>query len=230
MENMQELIASTRGFIRVERATGIADRTPLPGFLYGLMPESLVNLEWTDPALGVGPYAWLPPVDETPGFDPDTHERGAEETLVPDMETNTVKIIGAVVPRSPEAVQATMNAIDIELATRVDDLIASVTAKPMRFLVEYQEREAQARDFIARNGAGEVPARIAGFATASGMEPMAAAMLTVQQADNLRAAQGQLADLRMRKYEIKRAATREAKQAVFEDISTKAEAIRKAIG
>ncbi|MFC7518685.1 hypothetical protein ACFQUU_27110 [Herbaspirillum sp. GCM10030257] len=47
-------------YIRVDRATLAADRTPVPDFLYGLLPESLVDLTWSDPALGVHPYAWLP--------------------------------------------------------------------------------------------------------------------------------------------------------------------------
>lgn len=39
---------------------GVASREPLPDFLHGLMPESLVDLSWTDPALGVQQDAWWP--------------------------------------------------------------------------------------------------------------------------------------------------------------------------
>lgn len=39
---------------------GVATREPLPDFLYGLLPESLADLSWTDPALGVQDLAWWP--------------------------------------------------------------------------------------------------------------------------------------------------------------------------
>ena len=42
---------------------GVASREPIPDFLYGLMPESLVDLSWTDPALGVQDCAWWPEDD-----------------------------------------------------------------------------------------------------------------------------------------------------------------------
>lgn len=215
--------------IRVHIPTLTAERVPLPDFLAGLAPESLANLAWTDRELGVQDYAWWPSLDETPSFDADTHQRGAE-TLTADMDAKVVRVIADIVPRTAEEVQATMTAIGNELSSRVDTQIAAIYAGPQRFIKEYEEREQQARDFIASGGIGEVPPRIAAFASASGMDAMSAAQLTVQQADNLRGALGQLADLRMRKYEIKRAMNRAAKQATFDDIQAKAEAIAKAIG
>ncbi|MGV6397009.1 hypothetical protein ACTUVN_002704 [Pseudomonas caspiana] len=44
--------------VKVEN--GIATREPIPSFLVGLLPESLVDLSWTDPALGVQSAAWWP--------------------------------------------------------------------------------------------------------------------------------------------------------------------------
>lgn len=98
--------------------------------------------------------------------------------------------------------------------SQIDAAVADRCAPSQRFIAEYQEREAQARAYVNDYGANlaagsslPVPARIAAFAKAAGMDPYQAAKLTVQQADALRAALGQLADLRMRKYEIKRATT-----------------------
>lgn len=217
--------------IEVNLQTMTARRAAIPAELVGLSQDTLRNLqtELNPVPEQFANVEYWPDVDETPEFDADTHGRG-EEMLVPDMDTKTVKVIGTVVVLPPDTVQAKMAAIDSDLSARIDSLIAAIYAGPQRFIKEYEEREAQARDFIARNGVGEVPARIAAFAAASGLAPLSAAQLTVQQADNLRAALGQLADLRMRKYEIKRAPNRAAKQAVFDDIQAKAQAIAKTIG
>lgn len=40
-------------------------REDVPNFLVGLKPESLLDLSWTDPALGVQDCAWYPEVDVT---------------------------------------------------------------------------------------------------------------------------------------------------------------------
>lgn len=217
--------------IEVNIATMTAQRTSIAAELVGLDADTLRNLQTVlDPVPDhlTGIEYW-PEVDETPAFDPDTYARG-EETLTPDIETKTVKTVGAVVARADEEVQATMTAIDNDLAARVDAQIAAIYAGPQRFIKEYEEREQQARDFIASGGVGEAPPRIAAFATASSIDALSAAQLTVQQADSLRGALGQLADLRMRKYEIKRAIDRASKQAIFDDIQAKAQAIAKTIG
>ncbi len=38
----------------------LATREPIPAFLIGLTPESLLDLSWTDPQLGVQDCAWWP--------------------------------------------------------------------------------------------------------------------------------------------------------------------------
>jgi hypothetical protein len=112
-----------------------------------------------------------------------------------------------------------------EMPPLIDAAVAEVCARPQRFVLEYQEREAQARTYIERidkgGGAGAAPPRIAAFAASAGMAPVAAARLTIAQADALRGALGQLSDLRMRKYEVIRASTVEAQHAVFEDVMGK---------
>jgi hypothetical protein len=44
--------------VKVEN--GLATREPLPDFLKGLADETLLDLSWTDSALGVQPAAWWP--------------------------------------------------------------------------------------------------------------------------------------------------------------------------
>lgn len=44
----------------------IPTREAIPAFLQGLAPESLVDLSWTDPALGVSDCKWLPEQDASP--------------------------------------------------------------------------------------------------------------------------------------------------------------------
>lgn len=121
----------------------------------------------------------------------------------------------------------------VRMSEQVDTLVANIYARPQRFIAEYEQREDQARAFlldVQANPSEPVPPRIAAFAAAAGLSAAAAATLTVQQADGLRAALGLLADLRMRKYEIQRAADLGAMQAVFNDIIAKVVAVGKTIG
>ena len=54
-------------------------REPLPDFLIGLMPESLVDLSWTDPALGVAGFGWWPEEDNSRALG--EYEQYGEESL-----------------------------------------------------------------------------------------------------------------------------------------------------
>lgn len=79
---------------------GIATREPLPHFMLGLMPDSLADLSWTDPTLGVSDCAWWPEIDRSPALG-DWQEYG-EETLTPDNEARVVIVTHAIVPMSDE--------------------------------------------------------------------------------------------------------------------------------
>lgn len=79
-----------------------ATREPLPSFLVGLAPESLADLSWTDPALGVSDCAWWPEVDQSP--DLGEFERYGDETLTPDAERKAVVVTRVVVPWSAEEI------------------------------------------------------------------------------------------------------------------------------
>ena len=90
---------------------------------------------------------------------------------------------------------------------QIDDVVAAIYGRFTRFAIEYEEREAQAQAYKDAGYTGEVPPRVAEFATPAGMPAQAATDLTLQQAANLRTAQGALSALRMRKYEVLRAVT-----------------------
>jgi hypothetical protein len=72
-----------------------ASRTPIPEYLEGLDPESLADLSWTDPSLGLQGCAWWPGVDESEPLGP--YERYGEETLEVDAARQVVVIRRAVI-------------------------------------------------------------------------------------------------------------------------------------
>jgi hypothetical protein len=108
------------------------------------------------------------------------------------------------------------------LSASVDDAIALIYQRWMRFDREYAERESAARAFVAADYQGECGIWIAAFASAAQMEPSAAADLIIQQADTLHAALRDLGALRMRKYEILGAESVAAAEAARDNILTEA--------
>jgi len=104
------------------------------------------------------------------------------------------------------------------LATAIDEAVAAIYSRFTRFQLEYTEREAQAQAYKDAGYTGTVPPRVAEFATPAAMTARAATDLILSQAVNLRTAQGALSALRMRKYEVLRAATDEQAQAVAAEI------------
>lgn len=67
---------------------GTATREPIPQFLIGLLPESLADLSWTDPALGVQDLAWWP--EENADGELGTNKRWGAEVLTLDTERKVV--------------------------------------------------------------------------------------------------------------------------------------------
>lgn len=84
--------------IKIQNNT--ATRDPLPAFLIGLEPESLADLSWTDPALGVSDCKWLPEVDQSPALQ--QYERYGEETLT--ISGGVVIVTNSVVPFTAEEI------------------------------------------------------------------------------------------------------------------------------
>ena len=114
-------------------------------------------------------------------------------------------------------------------ALQIDEAVAGIYGRFTRFQLEYTEREAQAQAYKDAGYTGEVPPRVAEFATPAGMPAQAATDLILAQAVNLRTAQGELSALRMRKYEVLRAATDEQAQAVAAEILAGVEAVGRAV-
>ena len=81
--------------IKVQNNT--ATRDPLPLFLKGLAQETLYDLSWTDPALGVQDFAWWPEVNESLSL-PDYFYRYGAETLTIDSERKVVVVTQAIEP------------------------------------------------------------------------------------------------------------------------------------
>lgn len=81
-----------------------AYRENIPTFLSGLNASSLLDLSWTDPALGVQNCAWWPEVDESKPLG--ENEKYGAETLTPDPQNKVVRVVRQVVPMSEEEVAA----------------------------------------------------------------------------------------------------------------------------
>jgi hypothetical protein len=114
-------------------------------------------------------------------------------------------------PMSSEALTALKGA----LANQVDDAVAAVYSRWLRFDAEYVAREAAARLLIADGTPSEW---VSGFAGPAGLTDAAAAALIVQQADALRTALELLGAQRMRKYQVKAAVTEAAARAVANEV------------
>lgn len=104
--------------IKVQNNT--ATREPLPHFLHGLAPESLADLSWTDPALGVSDAAWWPEVDQSPALA--QYERYGDETLTINHTLKAVVVTKAVVPFT----QAEIDAITTEEAAQKQQRVSSL--------------------------------------------------------------------------------------------------------
>ena len=88
--------------IKVQNNTAV--REPVPAFLAGLLPESLLDLSWTDPALGVQDCAWWPEVDQSPALQ--QYERYGAETLTVDAGNQRVIVTRTIVPWSEQEIAA----------------------------------------------------------------------------------------------------------------------------
>lgn len=81
---------------------GIPTRELIPAFLQGLSAESLKDLSWTDPALGVSDCFWVPEKDIS-GILGEFDKYG-EETLTYDAQEGVVIVNREVIPMTPEEI------------------------------------------------------------------------------------------------------------------------------
>lgn len=107
--------------IKVQNNT--ATREPIPQFLVGLVPESLADLSWTDPALGVSDCSWWPEVDQSPMLG--RFEKYGAETLTPDQTNQVVVVIREVVPMSDEEKAPILAAISSDIVDRAQQRLDS---------------------------------------------------------------------------------------------------------
>lgn len=80
----------------------IASREALPVFLLGLQVESLQDLSWTDPSLGVQDCAWYPEENQSEPLE--EYQEYGEETLTIDTERKVVISSKAVVAMSADKI------------------------------------------------------------------------------------------------------------------------------
>lgn len=74
---------------------GVATRESLPSFLVGLQPESLADLSWTDPSLGVRDCAWWPEDNQSPALG--ANQAYGAETLTVDAQRKVVVVVAQVI-------------------------------------------------------------------------------------------------------------------------------------
>jgi hypothetical protein len=121
-----------------------------------------------------------------------------------------------------------LNAHKALLAASVDDYISAIYSRFTRFDMEYVKREEAARAFIA-DPTGEAGVWVEAFSTNAGIPVDTAAQLIIQQAGQLRNALEVLGSLRMKKYGIFKATTKEDADSVKEDVFAAVEVIAKTL-
>ncbi|AXP38374.1 TPA: hypothetical protein ACUM3L_000305 [Haemophilus influenzae] len=89
------------------------------------------------------------------------------------------------------------------LVDSIDDTAANISSRWTRFAEEYKEREAAAIAFKAANYEGECSRYISDFAQRARLDNKTATNLILTQAAGLKKLQMELANQRMRKYELK---------------------------
>jgi len=172
--------------IRVQIDAKTATREPLPSFLRGLAPESLADLSWTDPALGVSAAAWWPEQDQSPALA--EYERYGDETLTVDAERRVVVVVREVVPWSDEEIAEHAAQRRAEMAQQIADRrwqaeVAGITVNGMAVATD---RDSQALITGAALAAMRDPAYVCRWKTAAGFVELNAEQLTAV-ADTVRA-------------------------------------------
>ncbi|HHF4251969.1 hypothetical protein MY846_08020 [Haemophilus influenzae] len=89
------------------------------------------------------------------------------------------------------------------LVDSIDDTAANINSRWTRFVEEYKEREAAAEAYKSANYEGECSRYISDFAQRARLDNKTATNLILTQAAGLKKLQMELANQRMRKYELK---------------------------
>ena len=105
------------------------------------------------------------------------------------------------------------------LIANIDEHAATIYSTWTRFESEYRERQAAAEAYKSANYEGECSRYITDFATRAGLDNQTATNLILTQAAGLEKLQVELANQRMRKYELKQPnLTLEQMQSIRDDI------------
>ena len=106
-----------------------------------------------------------------------------------------------------------------QLIANIDEHAAKIYSTWTRFESEYRERQAEAEAFKSANYEGECSRYVTDFAKRAGLNNKAATDLILVQAAGLEKLQVELANQRMRKYELKAPnLTLEQLQSIHDDI------------
>lgn len=105
--------------IKVQNQT--ATREPIPDFLQGLAPESLADLSWTDPVLGVQDCAWWPEIDASTPLG--KFQKYGSESFEIDNENKIVKVTREIVEMPDDEKEAIksqlLQQIDAEVQRKI---------------------------------------------------------------------------------------------------------------
>lgn len=120
---------------------------------------------------------------------------------------------------SPEKQTALLTETQTRLIANIDEHAAKIYSTWTRFESEYRERQAAAEAFKAANYEGECSRYISDFAQRARLDNKTATNLILTQAAGLEKLQMELANQRMRKYELKAPnLTLEQLQSIHDDI------------
>ncbi len=120
---------------------------------------------------------------------------------------------------SPEKQTALLAETQSRLIANIDEHAAKIYSTWTRFESEYRERQSAAETFKNANYQGECSRYITDFAKRAGLNNQAATDLILVQAAGLEKLQVELANQRMRKYELKvPGLTTEKMQSIHDDI------------
>lgn len=120
---------------------------------------------------------------------------------------------------SPEKQTALLAETQNQLIANIDSHAAMIYSTWTRFESEYRERQAAAEAYKSSNYQGECSRYITDFAQRAGLDNKTATNLILTQAAGLEKLQVELANQRMRKYELKAPGlTLEQMQATSDDI------------
>ncbi|KGQ40050.1 hypothetical protein JP35_03910 [Gallibacterium anatis] len=116
-----------------------------------------------------------------------------------------------------------------QLIDNIDNTASSLITKWTRFESEYKEREKAALAYQEKNYEGDVSVYITSFADAANIDSKSAALLILQQANQLRDTLAKMSALRMRKYELKQDdLTLDNMQTIHDDIIAEMQALAEA--